>query len=380
MTPTEVVPTPPAQRRQRFRTHTLPVVVWGVAALAATAMLLQRARQYEHLGLAQAFRHEVSVAVDGTIAEVLVQPLARVEAGEVVARLDDRMLAAELDAARHSLEQARMEAGAARAGLAGTGVRAAALVSDLRRFQADEEQRRLAVLELEALVDGDQVALERLALDAGRALRLAGEGVIPASEADAARLLRDETAARLERNRSRLEQAGREQARAAERRRRFEAGIGGGAGPPLDPLLETVDIQGALVRQLEAQLAALTVRAPVSGEVAQVLVRPGQSVTPGEPIAIVVPTETTEIVSYLAEAEARSIPAGSVVRVARRADPSRAADSVVARVGSTVELMPNQLWRDPRVPEYGLPISIPAPSALALTPGEGVLIRVDSSR
>jgi multidrug resistance efflux pump len=233
---------------------------------------------------------------------------------------------------------------------------------------------------LEALVDGDEVALERLALDAGRALRLAGEGVISASEADAARLLRDETAARLERNRSRLEQAGREQARAAERRRRFEAGIGGGTGSPLDPLLESVDIQGALVRQLEAQHAALTVRAPVSGEVAQVLVRPGQSVTPGEPIAIVVPTETTEIVSYLAEAEARSVSAGSVVRVARRAEPSRAADSVVARVGSTVELMPNQLWRDPRVPEYGLPISIPAPSALALTPGEGVLIRVDPAR
>jgi multidrug resistance efflux pump len=380
MTPSDVVPTPPAQRRQRFRTRTLPLIVWGVAALAATAMLLQRARQYEHLGLAQAFRHEVSVAVDGTIAEVLVQPLERVEAGAVVARLDDRALAAELDAARHALEQARLEAGAARAGLAGTGVRAASLVSDLRRFQDDEEQRRLGVIELQALVDGDQVELERLSLDARRTLRLAGEGVMSASEADSARLLRDETAARLERNRSRLAEAEREQARAAERRRRFEAGVGGAAEAPPDPLLETVNIQGALVRQLEVQLAALTVCAPVSGEVAQVLVRPGQAVTPGEPIAIVVPTETTEIVSYLAEAEARSVRAGSLVRVARRAEPSRAADSVVTRVGSSVELMPSQLWRDPRVPEYGLPISIPAPSALALTPGEGVLIRVDSAR
>jgi len=382
VTPAEVVPTPLAQRRLRFRTRTLPVIVWAVASLAAGFMLFQRGRQFEHLGLAQAFRHEVSVAVTGTIAEVLVQPLQRVQAGDVVARLDDSDVAARLHAAEHSRERARQEAEAARAGLGGTGAQVASLATDLRRFQADEEQRGLVVLELQAEVDGDEVAVHRLALDAQRTQRLAAEGVMSVSEADTARLLRDETATRLARNRTRLAEAEREQRRAAERRKRFEADIGSVTGPKgvVEPMVEAVEVQDALVRELEGLRAALIVRAPVSGEVTQVLVVPGQAVTPGEPIAIIVPPETTEIVTYLAEAEARSVRPGTAVRVARRAQPSRSADSVVQRVGSSVELKPAQLWRDPRLPEYGLPVSIPAPSALTLTPGEGVLIRVESSR
>ena len=115
MTPADVVPTPPAQRRLRFRTRTLPVVVWSAAALVAGRLLMPRGRQCEHLGLAQAFRHEVSVAVDAQIAEVLVQPLQRVQAGDVIARLDESDLVARLEVARHSVEQARREADAARA-------------------------------------------------------------------------------------------------------------------------------------------------------------------------------------------------------------------------------------------------------------------------
>ena len=382
MTPADVIPTPPAQRRLRFRTRTLPVVVWSAAALVAGLLLMQRGRQYEHLGLAQAFRHEVSVAVDGRIAEVLVQPLQRVQAGDVVARLDDSDLVAQLNVARHSVEQARREADAARAGLAGTSAQIASLTTDLRRFQADEEQRRLVVLELQAEIDGDEVVLQRLSLEAQRAGQLASEGVISDSEADTARLLRDEVAARLGRNRLRLAEAEREQQRAAERRRRFEADIGNVTGPNgvAEPLFEAVEVESALLDQLEGLRAALTVRAPVSGEVTQVLVVPGQAVEPGEPIAFIVQPETTEIVTYLAEAAARSVRPGTSVRVARRAQPSRVAESVVQRVGASVEMKPVQLWRDPRLPEYGLPVSIPAPPALRLTPGEGVLVRVDSSR
>lgn len=382
MTPVDIVPTPPGQRRQRFRTRTLPVIVWAAAAMAVGLLLLRRGGDYEHLGLAQAFRHEVSVAVDARIAEVLVQPLQRVQAGDVIARLDESDLLAQLEVARHSVEQARREADAARAGLAGTSAQIASLTTDLRRFQADEEQRRLTVLELQAEIDGDEVALRRLSLDAERAGQLAAEGVISDSEADTARLTRDEVAARLGRNRHRLAVAEREQQRAAERRKRFEAEIGSVTGPNgvAEPLFEAVEVESALLDQLEGLRAALTVRAPVSGEVTQVLVVPGQAVEPGEPIAFIVPPETTEIVTYLAEAATHSVRPGTGVRVARRAQPSRAADSVVQRVGASVEMKPVQLWRDPRFPEYGLPVSILAPPALALTPGEGVLVRVGSSR
>jgi len=342
-------------------------------------MLADRGRRFEHLGLAQAFRHEVSVAFDGQVAEVLVAPLQQVRAGEVVVRLDEQAAMARLEAAEHALAEARAEAGAARAGLAGTGARAVALATDLRRFLAEEEGRRLTVHELQALVDGDEVELRRLALEAERNARLTAEGILAQSETDNARLMRDEAAVRLSRNRARLETAERELAASAERRRRFESAMRSpDAESPIDPLVETVKMREAVLREVQAQVSALVVRAPVSGEVSQVFVMPGQAVRPGQALAVIVLPETSEIVAYLTESEWSSVRPGSPVRLARRAEPSRVAESIVGKVGRSVELKPQQLWRDPRVPEFGKPMTIPAPPALALTPGEGVLIRLDS--
>lgn len=379
MTPREPVPIPPVQRRRQFRTETVPLLVWGAAALVVAFMLVERGMRFEHLGIAQAFRYEISVSIDGRVDEVLVVPLQAVREGEIIVRLDAEGATARLRAAEHALAQARAEAAAARAGLAGTGARAASLANDLRRFLAEEEQRRLDVHELQALVEGDEVALRRLELEAQRAVQLHEAGVIATSESDAARLLRDEAEARLVRNRSQLEAAVTELAASAERRRRFEASLGEpGADSPVEPLIEAVKLQQELLREVEAEVAALVVRAPVSGEVSQVLVMPGQAVTPGRTLAVIVPPETTEIVTYLEESEWGAVAPGMPVRLARRADPARVSESLIGRVGRSVELKPQQLWRDPRVPEYGKPVTIPVPPALGLTPGEGVVIRFDT--
>ncbi len=376
--PPAPIPIPPGRRWRHFRRHGLPAAVWGAATLVVALLLLDRGRRFEHVGLAQALRHEVSAPAEGTIAEIMVRPLEPVAAGAPVARIDGAEVEAELRVVEKELALALAELEAARAGLAGGGAAAVSLAADLRRFQSDEEQRRLVAMELRAAVDSDTVEQERLRLEAERARRLAAEGVLSQADLDNARLSHDVLAARVERNRALLEQALHEQKVAEDRRRQFERrhGAGDDLGRALAPLVEAVQVQEARRQALVARRAALTLRAPVAGEVADVLCRPGQAIVPGEAVAVIVPAYVAEVVAYLGEAEVRSVREGMRVRLARRADPSRSAESVVVRVGASVEAKPQALWRDPRMPEYGLPIAIPAATNLKLTPGEAVLVRL----
>ena len=52
--PQTPIETPLAQRVEDFRHRTLPMVVWGAAALIVVALLLGRARQMDYIGIAHA--------------------------------------------------------------------------------------------------------------------------------------------------------------------------------------------------------------------------------------------------------------------------------------------------------------------------------------
>jgi hypothetical protein len=66
----------------------------------------------------------------------------------------------------------------------------------------------------------------------------------------------------------------------------------------------------------------------------------------------------------------------SKVLAARRGDPSLVAESIITRVGPSIEQMPLRMWRDSAIPEYGLPFVVAGIPVLKLTPGELVGIRV----
>ena len=51
------------------------------------------------------------------------------------------------------------------------------------------------------------------------------------------------------------------------------------------------------------------------------------------------------------------------------------AESVVVRVGTALELMPDRLWRQPGLPGYGRAVIIAGVPDLRLAPGERVDVR-----
>ncbi|HKQ63334.1 MAG TPA: HlyD family efflux transporter periplasmic adaptor subunit [Candidatus Polarisedimenticolaceae bacterium] len=378
-TPLETIATPPAQRSEEFKRRVLPLLVWSLAALAATLLMVGRARRLEYIGLAQSLDYRISARATGTVQAVLVDLYDAVDKGEVVAKLDDRPVLASIATADATVRQLQAQLGAATAQLSAdrrTGRES--WVADLRRFQVNEEQRRLELLALKVQIESDAVEVERLAIEAEREQALLAAGLASKTDAEAARLTRDAVRRRLDENRVLYAQTEQELKTAENRRNVFERNLP--EPPPVEPLLRplqaSIEVETQRLKQIEVEREATVLRSPVAGQVSQILCREGQAVVPGEPVVLVSEHDVHEIVAYLRESDRRHVQVGSAVVVTSLSDPARSAESVVMRVGGTVAQLPPRLWSNPALPEYGRALVVAETPSLGLMPGELVSVRL----
>ena len=370
------IETPFHQKVEDFKRRTLPLLVWSISLVVVLALLFGRVRRFEYVGLAQSQEYEVSAATTGTLENVLVSLYDQVEAGEVVATLDASALQASIDTAQALVRQQQAELASVRAQLGrDNNEGAAAWTSDLRRFQMDEEQRRLDGMELKVLIDSDQLELERQDLELRRFRQLRESGLISQSELESVQLGRDQVERRLQENRALLRQTEQQLGAASARRQSFQARMapGGAVDPVLQPILQAIAVETNRLKEIEKQRDALVLRSPVAGQVSQLLCRNGQSLVPGEPIMMIAERSVSEVVAYLRDGDPpRRIRPNTKALLASREEPGRVAESLVVRVGETVGPLPQRLWRDPRVPDYGRAVVVAAAPALDIRPGQVV--------
>jgi len=372
------IETPLAQRLTDFRFRTLPLIVWSVCALIVAGMLLGRASRFEYLGLAQAMEYPISPVATGTVQSVVVDIYDRVDSGEMVAKLDDSRLLASIATSSAKLVQLQAELEATRAQLlTNEGQGMANWAADLRRFQADEQQRRLDVLSLRVVYEERQIELERFEIEEQRSRELYDAGVIARTFWDKARLQRDEVRQGLEEGRILLDQTEEEYFAARTRREEYETGLPSKdwMDPILRPLRQAIEVESRRLDEIDVRRQALVLRSPVTGHVSEILCRRGQSVRPGDPVIVVAEGSVREIVAYLAEDDGREITASTPVMVSTRGGGGTVSESVVIRVGPTIQELPPRLWRNPRRPDYGRAVVIAAVPGMQLTPGELVNVK-----
>jgi multidrug resistance efflux pump len=352
----------------------LPGVVWCVCATIALTMLVGRVRRLEYVGVASAPIYEISSSAPATVASITVGLYDHVVAGEVVAVLDDTQVQAAIETAKANVRRISAELDAAKAGLGGAAG-PGALATDMRRFAIDEDRRRLEALALKVTVETDRVEMDRRHIALQRAEKLRAAKLISEEDYDDARLSYDEIKKQNEENERLLHETEETVRRTQARREDYERAGGGGSEPVVfRPLREAINVEIQRLKEIEARQRDLVLMSPVDGRVSRIRAGRRQSVVAGEPILLIEEEAVHEIVAYLREGSVRPVAPNTKVRVASPRSGT-VADSVVVAVGPGLEVLPQRLWKNPQVQEYGLGVTIAASPAMRLTPGELVSIR-----
>jgi len=379
MAESDRIRTPWAHKWRRFRFSALPAVTF-IACTVLTGLLWVRQGQLSGVvGEVEVVRLAVSAVADGTLAPLSGKQWTlfdSVEADQVVARLDDRPARQALQTLREQLVQLQkeLEAATLRAALEQADRRSDRR-SEATRLVLQIEQLRLEILDRTAQIEAYRVELQRRNARLTHLEPLHARQVLPDIQWTEEQLLRDEAAKRIEEHSKALSEVKQQRELAEARLRDY---------PPLEtvevdrlvaPTRAAIAAQESSVRKLQIEIDALEIRAPISGTICEIHGWPGQHVQAGAPVVTIAADFGRYIVSYVRPQQRLRPRAGMAVAVRVRAPGSRPFAAVVERVGPQIEPVPMHQLRDPRTPEWGIPVRISLPDGLNVRPGELVDVR-----
>jgi outer membrane protein TolC len=99
-------------------------------------------------------------------------------------------------------------------------------------------------------------------------------------------------------------------------------------------------------------------KCPYAGVVSQIWRRSGEALQAGEALITVAQAAPTEVVAYVKEKQIGQVSENLRVELVKSNRPEQVAVSQVVYVGPVMELMPERLWQNPNLPQYGLPVLI----------------------
>lgn len=357
----------------------VPFAVWA-AAVALTFVLVQRQRVYvDAVGVVEAYTTFVAPLFDGTVKQLSVDLLDEVAAGDVVAVMDDRLIRSELQVAEAELARlkALLEAEVALFNQE-QQIQQVAVQSDSRSFLLNEEQARLDHLDRVAQHETDKVELERLAVELARQRKMLEQSLIDSASYDITRLAHESLRVKVEKDADAIALAEKNLAAAAARRE--ELGQTELPPAPRDVLLVSLEAdiaaQEAVVAEVKEREEALTLRAPVSGQVTLITRRAGESMLAGDPIFTVVGAGPRRVTAYVPESAAVNFQVGDTVEVQSRTHPATVAQGKILKVGTQIEPFPLRLQFSKVFLQHGLQVVVGELPEAAFRPGETLDLRL----
>jgi multidrug resistance efflux pump len=378
------VPVPFWQRFRHFRYGVMPFISFALCVLATAWLWQRQAQQPQTVGAVEAVRIDLAAGSDGRLT-ALAHPqwtlFDRVDANDVIARLDERPVQAQMDTLRAELQRLEKEVAAAEEQLALEQLdREHDHNREAHRLAWQIQRHRLDVLDRRALIEADRVELMRLEERFSYMNRLRGTTVVSELDLLDEQRQRDAIRKRIEENEKAWAEAEKQRTWAVERLQQFGALRTADEEKLLGPLEAAIAVQEARLKELHVQIDALQVRAPFSGTIAMIHAWPGQNVRMGDPIVTLAADHGRYIVSYVRQTQRQMPVVGTLVDVRAQSPGGKSVTAVVGRVGPQFELIPPHQRRDPNVLEWGVPVRIDLPQGLAVKPGELVDIRFKKGR
>lgn len=364
---------------KHFRRRVVPLLIW-VLAVVAFGFAGQQQSSYQYaVGVVETSDVHIAPIKDGTIRSMRVDLFDSVEVGDIVAMMDDTLIAAELAVEEAELAQLKAELDVERNRLE-SDMELSALdqLDELRRYQLDEEEARLEHVELRVDVESKQVKLERLKIEMDRQEMLVAEAIGSQSIYDDIRLRHKELKEELVTDQKALGVATKNIEEATRRRLERQKQS---ATPVqdtlvyLEPFLQQLKVQEAKRQEIQQESLTLVMRSPISGQVSKKFYGPGETILSGTPLLSIQSKSANRAIAYLDESSAATITPDTEVQVRSVSRPNVVANARVMRTGASMEELPPRIWSTPLIREWGFPVLIgDIPDGLFL-PAETLNIR-----
>ncbi|MBT3200730.1 MAG: HlyD family efflux transporter periplasmic adaptor subunit [Phycisphaerales bacterium] len=402
--------TPLKEHLRQMRYQLIPVLVFLFGIYAIVLLWGKHTELPNGIGAVKALRVDIVSPVDGVLVALpnMDKPLDMfdpVSEGQLICKFDDTAVNATIITLQAELKQITAQLAATNAEMkmqfaerrGDKSDRRQSLLDDARRLAIDLEKRKLDVADRTIDIETGRIALKRYAEKLAIVKELVAQKLDTPYVLSDTQLRHDVQAKELAEQQKTLIAAKALEVEAQARVDKFakmirEEDILRAAQGATDSLAvtihEEIDVflkpieasiarQRALVNEALLERKSLEIRVPKiisTGTIVEVYKMPGQAVRAGEPIMRIANLDRMYIVSYVRQPNRISLEVKTPVGVQVRTIPIRASKSTIVSIGPQIESIPTRQLRDPKVPEWGLPVKIEVPRDLPLTPGELVNI------
>lgn len=349
-----------------LRGRVLPWTIW-LGTMAAVAALWPRLYDGAVRGFAEGVVYQVAAPQAGAVATVRVGLGQRVRAGDVLATLDARELAAELEilAAERRRVEAELIAVAAE-----TDTRVDETTRDIEATIGAAE-RALALARADRAVRADELAA--MGAQASVLAELVESRMADRRELDTLAVQYAPRKRELKTDAALIAQLAEQASTARARRGDIPADA---ARQATDPLRAELAVLGHREQLLALRHDALTLRAPADGEVTALHLRPGEVVAAGAPVLSLGgsgshrdPTAVRVLVC-LGELQAAEVTPGDAAVLHPTGPGGLAIPAHVTHLAPHVGELPLRCRRDPQAPEWGRAAYVALDDRSPLLPGQ----------
>jgi multidrug resistance efflux pump len=354
------------------------LLFWATAGFGALTLHQTRPIPHDFIGIVRSPEVSVASAIDGRIETLPIALYQFVETGEVVATLDPTQLQSGIASARTELVRLRSELGAERARLENAELTAGFdRAMELRRYLGDEAEARIDGLQVQGEIASKVIREQRLSVRLERLSSLAESGLMPAAEIEELELQLARTTVEIASEKELLAASKEELKNAQQRTAFYRESLPDSPkhDPILRPLELALDVQEAQIDELLISARELVVRAPVDGHVASLTGHRGRVVAVGDALLTLIPDGVLEVEVFLPEEKLGALSVDDTVLLSSTLNPRLSAESLVVRIAPDVRALPERLWLDPQVPQFGRVALVRGAPALGLSPGQRVLVR-----
>ncbi len=377
--------------RRTFTHHMLPVIVWVAAIAGVVALFFFRSQRIEVIGLARAQTHTVSTVLPGRVVDLPIALFKPVAKGQVVAIIDTL---ADDDAAKDKLEGQKATLNAQIKHLnaqlvptresieAEAATLEASMSNDYRNYALDVEKASLLTLELKTQIATDEITLETLVAKIKTTRDLIEQDVIDPSELEIAQLEHNTTLAQITENKNQLKEASLQLGNAQSRLNTFKNKQiqAPSVEPALNVIRMEIDVYHKQIDDITSQLASiqkrqnLTLTAPFDGFITHIQSTLTEVVDVNQPILTITKANPTQVVAYIDNYYIDELQKAMEIQVIKLGSNIKVTECPIESIGSVVEQLPQQLWRDPTIPQWGRPFLVHVEN-MNLVAGEKVGLR-----